>query len=147
MVKTIGQIFEWGLRLVLGGIFIYASFDKIIHPAQFADLIANYHILPPWAINPAALLLPWLELTCGVCLIIGRFKQGAVALLGLLLIVFIGALSYARSQGVDINCGCFSTTSQSISNVSKDLARDGILLVMVIWLVQRFATAKPMKTS
>ena len=33
-------------RLVLGGVFIYASLDKIAHPAEFAKAIGNYHVLP-----------------------------------------------------------------------------------------------------
>jgi len=33
-------------RLILGGLFIYASLDKIAQPAQFARAIESYQLLP-----------------------------------------------------------------------------------------------------
>ena len=39
------------LRLLLGVIFVYASFDKILRPAAFAEIIYNYQILPDPLIN------------------------------------------------------------------------------------------------
>ena len=33
-------------RLILGGVFIYASIDKILNPGDFAKIINNYHVLP-----------------------------------------------------------------------------------------------------
>ena len=64
------------LRLVLGGIFIYASLDKIVHPRAFAEIIYNYQILPGSLINLSAVILPWLELFLGLLLISGRFMVG-----------------------------------------------------------------------
>ena len=49
-------------RIVLGGVFIYASIDKIMHPEEFAKAIGNYHVLPFGLENLLALTLPWLEL-------------------------------------------------------------------------------------
>ncbi len=33
-------------RLVIAGVFIYASIDKIIHPDLFAEAVYNYQVLP-----------------------------------------------------------------------------------------------------
>ena len=33
-------------RLILGAVFIYASWDKILNPDDFAKAIGNYHVLP-----------------------------------------------------------------------------------------------------
>ena len=42
--------FKWQIvfffRLIIGTLFIYASWDKIIHPAEFAKAIGNYHVVP-----------------------------------------------------------------------------------------------------
>jgi uncharacterized membrane protein YphA (DoxX/SURF4 family) len=57
------------LRLFLGAIFVYASFDKILRPAAFAEIIYNYQILPDPLINIASIFLPWLELLLGLLLI------------------------------------------------------------------------------
>ena len=50
------------VRLFVGGVFIYASIDKIMHPHGFAELVNNYHILPPYLVNLMAIFLPWLEM-------------------------------------------------------------------------------------
>jgi hypothetical protein len=33
-----------GIRLVVAAIFLYASADKILHPAAFAQMVYNYHL-------------------------------------------------------------------------------------------------------
>ncbi len=71
------------LRIILGGIFVYASTDKILHPAAFAEMIYNYQIVPDFLINLSALVLPWLELFIGVCLISGKWMPGAAGCRGL----------------------------------------------------------------
>ena len=49
-------------RLILGGVFIYASIDKILNPGDFAKIISNYHVLPFGLENLLAITLPWVEL-------------------------------------------------------------------------------------
>lgn len=56
------------LRLLLGAVFLLASFDKILHPQAFAQTVYNYQILTDGFVNLAAIMLPWLELLLGVCL-------------------------------------------------------------------------------
>ena len=34
------------VRVLLGAVFLWASFDKIMDPSKFARDIANYHIIP-----------------------------------------------------------------------------------------------------
>ena len=100
-------------RLILAGIFIYASLDKIAHPAAFAKDVYNYQILPDALINLTALVLPWLELFLGLCLLAGIWLPGAVLTANGLLIVFLAALLFNLARGLDINCGCFSTGSEA----------------------------------
>jgi uncharacterized membrane protein YphA (DoxX/SURF4 family) len=100
-------------RLILAGIFIYASLDKIAHPAAFANDVYNYQILPDALINLTALMLPWLELFLGLCLLTGIWLPGAVLTVNGLLIVFLAALIFNLGRGLDVNCGCFSTGSDT----------------------------------
>ena len=117
-------------RLILGGIFIYASLDKIAHPEQFAKIVYNYKILPHSLINIFAIILPWLELICGVFLIVGIFVQSSSAILSLLLVSFIIALSVNFLKGLDINCGCFSTDLKGKEEGAILLIRDFVLLAI-----------------
>ena len=59
------------LRLIIGGTFVYAALDKIMHPDQFARIIYNYHQVPGQLINIFALFLPWVEIISGVLIIVG----------------------------------------------------------------------------
>jgi uncharacterized membrane protein YphA (DoxX/SURF4 family) len=98
-------------RLSLAGIFIYASVDKIAHPAAFAKDVYNYQILPDALINLTALVLPWLELFLGLCLLAGLWLPGAALTANGLLVVFLAAFIFNMARGLDVNCGCFSTGS------------------------------------
>jgi len=99
----------WRLvRLVLGGIFIYASIDKILHPAQFAQAIVNYKILPRVMVNFFAITLPWVELIGGTFLIVGIFEWASVTLYNGLMIVFMVAIATSLARGLNITCGCFT---------------------------------------
>jgi len=119
-------------RLILGGFFVYASFDKIAHPADFARIVYNYHFLPTSSINLFAVILPWIELMCGMALILGLFVESASLLIGFLLGIFIVALSSAVIRGLDISCGCFSTASSSEKVVWDTIIRDLIMLMLVV---------------
>jgi len=112
-------------RLILGGVFIYASIDKIINPGDFAKIIGNYHVLPLGLENLVAIVLPWLELIAGVCLIIGVMVDGATILVVLMNIVFIFAITQALARGISIECGCFSVSSDAGSTIGiKTILRD-----------------------
>ena len=117
-----------GIRLVLGFVFIYASVDKIAHPAEFAQSIYNYRMMPHATINLMAILMPWLELICGVLLAIGVLWRGSALLIGFMLLVFIIAISTALLRGLDISCGCFSV--EGGHGVAVDLlVRDVLMFI------------------
>lgn len=116
-------------RFILGGIFLYAGVTKILDPAQFALSIYNYQLLPDLLVNPAAIILPWVEVVAGVALIFGWWVGGASLILTALLFVFMAALATTLARGLDISCGCFSSTGEG--KVSwLYLIRDFTLFVM-----------------
>ena len=96
-------------RAILGIIFIYASYDKILDPVGFSKNIHNFHVTPIAVENMAALIIPWMELIIGVFLIFGVFLEGSTSITIGLYIFFIIILSQAVFRGIDVHCGCFKT--------------------------------------
>lgn len=93
-------------RIVVGAIFLWASFDKIIDPGKFARDISNYHIVPLGLENTIALILPWLEFFIGTGLIIGVMVDGSIIISSVLLITFNIMIAQAMARGFNIDCGC-----------------------------------------
>jgi uncharacterized membrane protein YphA (DoxX/SURF4 family) len=123
-----------GTRIVLGIVFIYASYDKILHPSAFAKIIYNYRILPDELINLSAIFLPWLELVIGSLLIIGVWLPGSVFIGNILLIIFFCALMYNKARGLDISCGCFSTGEGEAPESNLYLLHDFSFIVIAVYL-------------
>ena len=94
------------IRCLLGLVFVYASYDKILDPGKFARDIANYHIVPFGLENSIAIILPWMELLIGAGIILGIFLDGSVVLSGSFLILFIVMIFQAMMRGFNIECGC-----------------------------------------
>jgi len=123
-------------RLFLGGIFVYASFDKILHPFEFAEVVYNYQLLPDVLVNLVSLFLPWLELLVGLSLILGVWLPGAVLICNLLLMVFFSTLVFNIARGLDIDCGCFTVSvgTSSGGHMLWYLFRDGFFLFVGLFL-------------
>lgn len=111
-----GNIFKSGfislfVRLVLGFFFIYASVEKIAFPEVFARSIEAYQLMPIVVINIIAIVLPWLELFCGLFLISGLLVRASVFIINCLLLVFITVIITAIFRGLEIDCGCFGSAN------------------------------------
>lgn len=128
-----------GCRLALGAVFVYASWDKVQHPAAFAKQVYNYQILPIIASNLFAMTLPWIELFAGVALIVGVLKSESSLLLSVLLVVFIGAISVNLYRGVNLDCGCFSTAEGGGRTIGLHTVAEDVGLLLAGLVVLRAA--------
>lgn len=121
------------LRLVIGAVFIYASYDKLLNPEEFAKAVNNYKILPYGMVNIMAIVIPYIELFTGILLIFGLYTRGSAMVFIILLIVFIAALVNAQVRGLDISCGCFSLeTSSEKGDILIRIIEDILLLAGTI---------------
>jgi uncharacterized membrane protein YphA (DoxX/SURF4 family) len=126
--------------MIVGLIFIYASVEKILYPAYFAVSIQNYQLIPDYFTNIVAVLLPWLELYCGLSILIGLWHQAGAAIVSLLNIVFIIALTSAVFRGLDIDCGCYGTgSSANVSRIIEDLFLLAFSLQITLFPQSKFA--------
>jgi uncharacterized membrane protein YphA (DoxX/SURF4 family) len=135
------RAFRWLLGAILGAVFVYASVDKILHPAEFARIVYHYQIIgpsqriPPLVPNAFALVLPWIELVTGLLLIAGIWRREAAGVAAALLAAFVGAVSVALARGIDLkNCGCFSVTSEGRAAGAALIAGDTVLLAIALYL-------------
>jgi uncharacterized membrane protein YphA (DoxX/SURF4 family) len=109
---------HWVLGIGLGGVFVYASLDKIAQPAEFAKIVYHYRLLGPdfdtgpLLANLLSVTLPWVELLAGLLLISGVWRREAALATAGMLVMFLGAVPWALLQGIDLaNCGCFSVAA------------------------------------
>ncbi len=122
-------------RLLIGGMFLYASYYKIIDPGAFAKSIWYYHLVPGKLINLMALVLPWLELLVGLALILGVFYRGAVLWVNVVMLIFIVALSSTIARGISIDCGCFKASQGATKSAWDSLIFDLVAVVFCLQLL------------
>jgi putative oxidoreductase len=121
-------------HLGLGDLLIDLQSIRLADPAGFANDIDNYKLLP-WMIGLAlAFYLPWLEILCGVALIVRRLYLGGLSILAALISVSVIATLAAKVRGLDITCGCFGHASKNW-NFSTHLGLDLVLLGLIIFLL------------
>ena len=121
------------LAFLVGGIYVYAGVLKAWDPPHFANDVLNYRLISyPLAIR-VAFYLPWLEILCGLAVIVGWLRSGAVAILTLLTVFFIAITIAAKLRGISIDCGCFGAIGRGMSFTSHMLI-DGAILAGLIAL-------------
>ncbi len=147
-MSRVQQVSQWrghyvlsgAARLLLAVVFIWASYHKILHPGEFALNVATYQLLPLSLINLQAIGLPWVEMLCGVTLILGLWtRESALVTVGMN-VMFIVAIFITLHRGEEIMCGCFASADAG-HQIGMDLViRDlGLLLVglYLVWIGPR----------
>ena len=123
-------------QFALGLVFVIAALAKLADPPGFAKTIWMYQLAPTWSLHPAALVLPWLELLCGLALCLGFWTRAAASWIAALLLAFIAALSLNLARQHAVDCGCFGgttvakTEAERLDDMKWAILRDlGLLLL------------------
>jgi len=134
-----GEVWAARCAVVLGLIFLFAAWGKISDPATFAQAIYRYDIAPVWVANLAAVLLPWVELAAGLCLVTGVWQRPAALLIGALLVFFIILLAITWARGIDLDCGCFpgAAPRNPPQAILEDLVMLALAAVAFLWRGRR----------
>lgn len=123
-----------GIRILGGGLFVYAGIIKVIDPQHFRAAIASFQIVPETYLSPIALLLPPLEILAGGAWILNRVTRSAAVIQLALCLIFMGALGIAVWRGVPADCGCFGSLGASgLTNLWTALIRDVLLACAIAW--------------
>jgi len=127
---------ELAARWILGFTFIYASFHKIISPADFAKIVYGYGLFPAGLINLIAIIIPFLELVGGLALLLGFYPRSAAVIINGLLLAFITVLSINLIRGHEFDCGCFSAAQSGyFSSPKVNLLRDIIYFILGLQVI------------
>jgi putative oxidoreductase len=120
----------WVFRIGVGGVFIWAGLLKILGPLEFAQNIANYRVFSRDLSFLIALVLPWVEVLCGILVILGVFRSGSSLLLSGLLGVFLVLITVTIFRGLDVDCGCFGSIGRHVDY--RLLLTDIVLLYLTL---------------
>ena len=134
------------IGLVLGGVFLYASHDKILHPDAFAKIVYHYRLLgpsfttSPLLANVFSVALPWIEAVTGTLLVLGLWRREAALVTALMLVAFLFAVGWAMAHDINLaNCGCFAVKPGEETDGRALgwglIAGDTALLIAALWLV------------
>jgi putative oxidoreductase len=111
------------LGLALGGLFLYAGLQKLLHPYEFAEAVLAYQMLPQILVGVLVAVLPWVEIAAGLCLMAGLKRRSCLLILSGLLIVFLIVILITMARGLKIDCGCglFSQRQVGLAAILEDL--------------------------
>ncbi len=129
--KYVVGVVRWALALI----FIASALGKIVDPQAFADNVAGYRLLPLYAVNIFAMILPWVELMVGLSLLNSvAFRSGAL-LAALMNLVFLGAAASAMARGLDVDCGCFTIAKSKVGweLIGRDIAFLAMSLIVLLY--------------
>jgi len=105
------------VRWLLGVLFLWAAASKAANPTAFLASIYAYDL--PVArpiVQLGAVMIPWLELLCGLLLLANVYVESALGCMVALLILFLTATGQAWVRGLDIACGCFQLEFLGLSS-------------------------------
>ncbi len=121
------------VRLILGSVFAYAGFVKLLDPKAFASIISQYGLVPQSLLVFVAIGLPLIELLAGLGLIF-NIRGSLTAIFGLL-VMFIFVLWYGILRDLNIDCGCFTVEElKGINSLKQAFYRDIIMIIGILYL-------------
>jgi uncharacterized membrane protein YphA (DoxX/SURF4 family) len=139
-IDVIAPWFALVARLALGGVLLVAGAIKIPYPYKAAAAMRAYELLPNNLASFFGYILPWFEVGLGLLLILGVATRISGLLGGLLMLLFIAAISSAWARGLSIDCGCFGGGGQidpKETRYLEEIIRDIALAICGFYLYLR----------
>ncbi|HSW44497.1 MAG TPA: DoxX family protein [Phycisphaerae bacterium] len=147
-------------RIALGALFIYMGIEKALNPVDFLRMVREYHMVPehpPILLNLIAGVLPWLEVFCGLLLIVGMALRGTGLLLLAMLVGFTAAVALRAidiHQSQDIafcmikfDCGCGAGEEWICEKIPKNLGLCLLTLLVILSRSRRFCVRGDLFTA
>ncbi|OGF47909.1 MAG: hypothetical protein A2452_09415 [Candidatus Firestonebacteria bacterium RIFOXYC2_FULL_39_67] len=123
------------LRIIMGGIFILASVDKIMNPSMFSMILREYKLIPGIFIPLVAVTLPWVEFFTGIFMIANIFAQSCALIMIGLNIGYIIGIVLNLIWGLVHECGCFTIFGLNEPIGGFSIARDAVFILLCLPLL------------
>ena len=121
----------------MGLTLLFSAAGALPNQAEFAGAVQAHGLLPGLLANVYGSVLPWLELTIGVLLLVGLFTRFAAGVTLLMVISFLianGTAVYQNVKNWDSVCGCFHWVAVRTGDA---LIIDIVLILFTVILVLR----------
>lgn len=120
-------------RLILAVFFLVSAYGKLVDVERYSvDAVYNFGILPMVLAPPFGLVMPFIELLCGLGILFGVFTRLSALGIGLMSLSFFIAKAIVLSQGRSIDCGCFGAVIDTLASVIIFLDLPMVFLAVVI---------------
>ncbi|WP_196886095.1 BT_3928 family protein [Aureivirga sp. CE67] len=135
-------------RLLVGVIFIYSGFVKLVDPLgsaykfqeYFSEDVLNLEFLIPYAL-PFAIFMVVAEFVLGIMLLVGFLRKFTVWSLFLMMVVFLFLTWYSYTYDKVTDCGCFGDAIKLTTG--ETFYKNVILIVFNLILVIGVKHIKP----
>jgi len=120
-------------RLILAGFFLTSAYGKLVDIERYSvDAVYNFGILPMFLARPFGLIMPFIELLCGLGLLFGVLTRLAALGIALMSLSFFIAKAIVLSQGRSIECGCFGAVIDTLASVTIFMDLPMVALALLI---------------
>ena len=122
-------------RLIVAAFFLTSACGKLVDVERYSvDAVYNFGILPMVLARPFGLVVPFIELSCGLGLLFGVLTRLAALVIGLMSLSFFIAKSVVLAQGRSIDCGCFGAVIDTLASVTIFVDIPMMFFVLVVTL-------------
>jgi len=131
------------VEVVLGTVLLYSGVTHLQNPYAFLDAVGGYRLVPLGGLVPVTILLLGAHLTVGIALICRFLQPGVYVVAATLFGLFVTAQVAAFARGLDVSCGCFGSSSETIGPLT--IART--VAMFVISLLAWYVASPPPKQN
>ncbi len=137
---TANRIVILVFRLLLAAFFILSACGKLVDIERYSvDAVYNFGVLPMVLARPFGLVMPFIELLCGLGLFFGVLTRLSALGIALMSIAFFIAKGIVLSQGRSIECGCFGAIIDTLASVTIFMDLPMMAFGLVIFLAPDFS--------
>jgi|GEM_PF-5153816 len=138
--RLYGNLILPGLRIGLGVMLIYSGISKGLQPHLFFSAVTGYEMFGMRGSAFLAAIIPWMELTFGICLVTNAMVAGALLGTAGLFAIYSIAIASVLYRHVVTGCGCFSFMEEPVVSYITEVRTLALLFASVLLFIHHYRT-------